>query len=65
MKEVKLVIKLQLTEEKFNTEEFQEFLQYIEQGELIKDMADDELFLAIKTYYFIKKRPQSRNPGGP
>lgn len=63
MKEVKLVIKLQLTDEKFNSEEFQDFLQYIEQGGLLQEMTD-ELFLAIKTYYFIKEKPQSRNPGG-
>ena len=60
LKEVKLVIKMQLTEEKFNSVEFQEFLEYIQAGGLLKDMSDDELFIAIKIYYFLNERKDRR-----
>jgi len=62
MVDIKVIIKMRLTEDKFNTDEFQEFLDHIKNGKMAQDMQDESesgnMFSFIKTYYFIKKTPQ-------
>lgn len=66
MVDIKVIIKMKLTEDKFNTDEFQEFLNHIKNGKMADDMQDESefgnMFSLIKIFYFIKK-PPSRNKG--
>ena len=67
MVDIKVIIKMRLTEDKFNTDEFQEFLDHIKNGKMAQDMQDESesgnMFSFIKTYYFIKKNPPVETRG--
>ena len=66
MVEVKVVIKMRLQEDKFSTDEFQEFISQVKSGKMAQDTQEEsesgDMFISIRTFCFIKK-PPSRNKG--
>lgn len=54
MKEVVVVIKYRLSDENFMSEEFQDFLLSIQNGEMKKEMEDGDHFESIKISYHVK-----------
>ena len=60
MKEVKVVIKMKMTDAAFESDEFQEFLLSIKNGEMKKEMNEKEegqtMFEKIKIIYFVNNK---------
>lgn len=54
MKEVVVVIKYRLNDENFNSDEFQDFLLSIQNGEMKREMDDEDHFESIKISYHVK-----------
>lgn len=66
MKDVKVVFKFRISEENFKSDEFQDFLESLRNGQMKKEMNEledgEEMFESIKIAYFIKKA-HTKNSG--
>lgn len=62
MKQVKIIIKIRITDDNFNSPIFQEFIDYVKRGDLSTEMFDEELFESLKTLCFVNKLSDKKNP---
>jgi molybdate-binding protein len=65
MKDVKVVFKFRISEENFKSDEFQDFLESLRNGQMKKEMNEledgEEMFENIKITYFINKKAPTKN----
>ena len=68
MKEVKVVIKMKMKDEVFLSDEFQDFLLSIKNGEMKREMNEKEegetMFDKISIFYFVNEKSPAKNERG-